>query len=116
MRILVLNCGSSSVKYQLIDIETEKALAKGAVERIGMSGASLKQMRYDGDKLHYVGEILDHTMAIENVLSVLMSHNHGVIKKLGEIDAVGHRFVHGGEQFTDSILVNKDSVYRLNLG
>jgi len=110
MRILVLNCGSSSVKYQLIDIETEKALAKGAVERIGMSGASLKQMRYDGDKLHYVGEILDHTMAIQNVLSVLISNNHGVIKKLEEIDAVGHRFVHGGEQFTNSILVTKEVI------
>ncbi|RKY75292.1 acetate kinase, partial [candidate division KSB1 bacterium] len=73
MKILVLNCGSSSVKYQLIDSETEKALAKGSVERIGMSGVSLKQERYDGDKLHYVGEILDHIMAIENVVLVLIS-------------------------------------------
>ena len=108
MKILVLNCGSSSVKYQLLDAETEKALAKGVVERIGMSGASVKQMRQDGDKLHYVGEILDHTMAIENVLSVLMSRNHGVIAGLDEIHAVGHRVVHGGEQFTESALITKE--------
>ena len=108
MKILVLNCGSSSVKYQLIDSDTEQALAKGAVERIGMSGASLKQERFDGDKLHYVGEILDHTMAIENVLSVLMSRNHGVISNKNEIDAVGHRVVHGGEHFSGSVLITPE--------
>lgn len=108
MRILVLNCGSSSVKYQLIDSETEVALAKGAVERIGMSGASLKQVRHDGDKLHYVGEMLDHTMAIDNVLSVLMSRNHGVISSLDEINAVGHRVVHGGEHFSGSVLLTRE--------
>ena len=108
MKILVLNCGSSSVKYQLIDSDTEQALAKGAVERIGMSGASLKQVRHDGDKLHYIGEILDHTMAIENVLSVLMSRNHGVISNKDEIDAVGHRVVHGGEHFSGSVLITPE--------
>lgn len=108
MKILVLNCGSSSVKYQLIDSDTEKALAKGSVERIGMSGVSLKQERYDGDKLHYVGEILDHVMAIENVISVLMSRNHGVIADRSEIDAVGHRVVHGGEKFTQSVLITPE--------
>ncbi len=108
MKILVLNCGSSSVKYQLIDSETEQALARGAVERIGMSGASLKQVRFDGDTLHYVGEILDHTMAIENVLSVLMSKNHGVIGNKNEIDAVGHRVVHGGENFSGSVLITAE--------
>ncbi len=108
MKILVLNCGSSSVKYQLIDSEKETALAKGVVERIGMSGASLKQSRFDGDKLHYVGEILDHTMAIENVLAVLRSRNHGVIKDKNEIDAVGHRVVHGGEKFKASVLITPE--------
>jgi len=108
MKILVLNCGSSSVKYQLIDSDKEHALATGAVERIGMSGASLKQSRFDGDKLHYVGEILDHTMAIENVLAVLMSRNHGVIKDRKEIDAVGHRVVHGGEKFKESVLITPE--------
>jgi len=108
MRILVLNCGSSSVKYQLIDSATEQALAKGLVERIGMSGASLKQERYDGDKLHYIAEILDHTMAIEHVLSVLTSKNHGVIANLSDIDAVGHRVVHGGESFANSALITKE--------
>ncbi len=108
MKILVLNCGSSSVKYQLIDSDNEQTLAKGLVERIGMSGASLKQSRFDGDKLHYVGEILDHTMAIENVLAVLMSRNHGVIKDRKEIDAVGHRVVHGGEKFKESVLITRE--------
>ncbi len=108
MRILVLNCGSSSVKYQLIDSDTEQALAKGLVERIGMSGASLKQERYDGDKLHYVAEILDHTMAIEHVLSVLSSKNHGVIENLSDINAVGHRVVHGGESFANSALITNE--------
>ncbi|GBD95026.1 acetate kinase [bacterium BMS3Abin05] len=108
MKIMVLNCGSSSVKYQLIDSDQENALAKGVVERIGMSGASLKQSRFDGDKLHYVGEILDHTMAIENVLAVLMSRNHGVIKDKNEIDAVGHRVVHGGEKFEASVLITRE--------
>ncbi len=108
MKILVLNCGSSSVKYQLIDSDKENALAAGLVERIGMSGASLKQVRFDGDKLHYVGEILDHTMAIENVLTVLMSRNHGVIKDRKEIDAVGHRVVHGGEKFKESVLITAE--------
>ena len=79
MKVLVLNCGSSSIKYQFIDTETKTALAKGLIERIGMSGAVLTHERYDGDKLKIAGEILDHTMAIEYVLGVMLSKNHGVI-------------------------------------
>ena len=79
MRILVLNCGSSSIKYQFINTDEKVTLAKGIVDRIGMSGAVLSHTRYDGDTIKIVGEILDHTMGIEYVLGVMLSKNHGVI-------------------------------------
>ena len=110
MKILVLNCGSSSIKYQFIDTETKTALAKGVVERIGMTGAVLSHSRYDGDKIKIVGEILDHTIAIEYVLGVMLSKNHGVIDKKEDIEAVGHRVVHGGETFSDSVLITEEVV------
>lgn len=113
MKILVLNCGSSSIKYQFIDTETKTALAKGLVERIGMTGAVLSHSRYDGDKIKIAGEILDHTMAIEYVLGVMLSRNHGVIEDKDEIDAVGHRVVHGGETFTGSVLITDEVVKAL---
>ncbi len=107
MKILVLNCGSSSVKYQLIDTETETALAKGLVERIGMSASVVTHKPHDREKVKISAEILDHTVAVEYVISILTSQNHGVIKDKGEIQAVGHRMVHGGEEFTDSVLITK---------
>ena len=110
MKILVLNCGSSSIKYQFIDTESKTELAKGAVERIGMSGAVLSHTRYDGDKIKIAGEILDHTIAIEYVLGVLLSKNHGVIDEKEDIEAVGHRVVHGGETFSDSVLITEEVV------
>ena len=105
MKVLVLNCGSSSVKYQLIDMDNHQWLAKGVVSRIGMSGAVVQQKRSDGDEVTISGEILDHIMAIEYVITMLMSANHGVIKDKSEIDAIGHRVVHGGENFTESCLI-----------
>lgn len=110
MRVLVLNCGSSSIKYQFIDTEKKTALAKGLVERIGMSGAVLTHQRYDGDKIKVAGEILDHTMAIEYVLGVMLSKNHGVIDDKKDIDAVGHRVVHGGETFFGSVFITDDVI------
>jgi acetate kinase len=110
MRVLVLNSGSSSIKYQFIDTETKKALAKGVVERIGMSGAVLTHIRHDGDKIRIVGEILDHTSAIQYVLGVMLSKNHGVIDDKDDIDAVGHRVVHGGETFSASVLINEEVI------
>jgi acetate kinase len=110
MKILVLNCGSSSIKYQFIDTESKTELAKGSVERIGMSGAVLSHTRYDGDKIKIAGEILDHTIAIEYVLGVLLSKNHGVIDEKEDIEAVGHRVVHGGETFSDSVLITEEVV------
>jgi len=108
MKVLVLNCGSSSIKYQLIDTENKEALAKGMIERIGMSSAILTHIPAGKEKIRIVGEILDHTIAIEYVVAVLMSKNHGIIKDKSEIDAVGHRVVHGGETFSGSVLITKD--------
>ena len=105
MKILVLNCGSSSIKYQFIDTHEKIALAKGQVERIGMSSAVLTHQPHGKEKIRIVGEILDHTIAIEYVVAVLLSPNHGVIKDKNEIDAVGHRVVHGGETFSGSVLI-----------
>jgi acetate kinase len=105
MKVLVLNCGSSSIKYQFMDTSLSIALAKGMVERIGMSSAVLTHQPHDREKIRIVGEILDHTIAIEYVIAVLLSPNHGVIKDKKEIDAVGHRVVHGGETFSGSVLI-----------
>jgi len=113
MKVLVLNCGSSSIKYQFIDTETETALAKGVVERIGMIGAILTHSRFDEDNIKIVGEILDHQIAIEYVIAILLSPNHGVIKDAKEIDAVGHRVVHGGELFSDSVKINDEVIKAL---
>lgn len=110
MKVLVLNCGSSSIKYQFIETDTETALAKGIVDRIGMSGAVLSHSRHDGDSIKIAGEILDHQMAIEYVIAILLSKNHGVITDIKEIDAVGHRVVHGGESFTGSVLINDEVI------
>lgn len=108
MRVLVLNSGSSSIKYQFIDTSEKIALAKGVVERIGMSGAILNHTRHDGNNVRIVAEILDHSMAIEYVLAVMLSKNHGVIDDKSDIDAVGHRVVHGGESFSGSVLMTDE--------
>lgn len=110
MNILVLNCGSSSVKYQLIDVDKKTFLAKGSVDRIGMSGAVLTNIRSDGDEIKISGDILDHTTAIEYILAVLLSKNHGVITSKDEIHAVGHRVVHGGETFTRTVLIDDNVI------
>ncbi|NWF89250.1 MAG: acetate kinase [Ignavibacteriaceae bacterium] len=110
MRVLVLNCGSSSIKYQFINTEEKNTLAKGVVDRIGMSGAVLSHTRYDGDTIKIAGEILDHQMGIEYVLGVMLSKNHGVIDDKDDIDAIGHRVVHGGEAFSGSVLITNEVV------
>lgn len=110
MNILVLNCGSSSVKYQLIEVDEARTLARGGVERIGMSGATLTNIRHDGDEIKIAGEIVDHIVAIEYILAVLLSRNHGVIQDKSDIHAIGHRVVHGGETFTGSVLVTDEVI------
>jgi len=91
MKILVINCGSSSLKYQLFDMKDESVLAKGIVEKIGLNGSFIKNERDDGDKVTLNGNIYDHQQGIEYVLGVLISEKHGSIKSLEEINAVGHR-------------------------
>lgn len=113
MKILVINCGSSSVKYQLIDTETETALAKGMVSRIGMSGSVLTHKPHDRPEVKVSGEILDHIVAVEYVVSMLLSPNHGVIKDRSEIQAIGHRVVHGGEEFSDSVLITPELLSKI---
>ena len=108
MNILVINAGSSSVKYQLIDTENELALAKGGIARIGMSASVLTHKPHDREEVKISAEILDHITAIDYIISILMSENHGVIKHISEIHAVGHRFVHGGEKFSSSMLITKE--------
>jgi acetate kinase len=110
MKVLVLNSGSSSIKYQFIDTDKKLALAKGLVDRIGMTGAVLSHQRYDDEKIKVVGEILDHQIAVEYVLGVMLSKNHGVIDDKKDIEAVGHRVVHGGETFSDSVLITDEVV------
>ncbi len=110
MKVLVLNSGSSSVKYQFIETSNCEVLAKGQVERIGMDDAILTHIRADGDTVKISAEILDHNIAIEYVIAVLLSRNHGVIKDKSEIEAVGHRVVHGGEAFSDSVLITDEVI------
>ena len=106
MKILVLNCGSSSLKYQLIDMEGEKLLAKGLVERIGMAGSHIKHTKV-ADKAKFDEDVKfpSHTEAIKFVLDMLVDKKYGVLTSLSELSAAGHRVVHGGEDFTASALV-----------
>ena len=113
MNILVLNCGSSSIKYQLFDMTTKVVKAKGLVDKIGMQGASLTNKREDGDKVILEGEIIDHQIGIEYVLGVITSEEHGSIKKLEEINAVGHRVVHGAEKFSSSVFIDDDVIEQM---
>ena len=108
MKILIVNCGSSTIKYQLMEPETEKALARGSVERIGMEDAVVTHKPFDRDEIKISSEIIDHNAGIEYVISILLSKNHGVIESKEEIGAVGHRVVHGGEIFSGSVLVDDD--------
>lgn len=108
MKVIVMNCGSSSIKYQLFDMEKATVLAKGVVEKIGLHGSFLLNKREDGDEVRLEGEIYDHQQGIEYILGVLISKKHGSLKSFDEIDAVGHRVVHGGEKFKSSVLITQD--------
>ena len=110
MNILVINCGSSSLKFQLIDSETEKQIAKGLCERIGIDGSQIVYQPAGGEKEETVTPMPDHTKAIELVLNALMNEKTGVVKSLDEIGAVGHRIVHGGEKFAASTIINDEVV------
>ena len=104
MKVLVINCGSSSLKYQLFDMADESVLAKGLVDRIGLPGSILTHRPGEG-KVNIEAEIGDHDKAISMVLAALTDAEHGVVKSLDEIGAIGHRVVHGGEAFSDSVAI-----------
>ncbi len=108
MKILVINAGSSSLKYQLIDMETEKAIAKGGCERIGLDGSFLKHT--GSQKVTIESPMPNHEAAIKLVLDALISKDHGVISSMSEIDAVGHRIVHSGEDFNQSVLLTDEVI------
>ena len=108
MKILVLNCGSSSIKYQLFDMETKAVLAKGGIEKIGLEGSFLKLTLPDGEKVTLTKDIPEHTTGVRFIFSVLTGEEYGVVKSIDEIDAVGHRMVHGGEKFSQSVLLNDE--------
>jgi acetate kinase len=113
MKILVLNCGSSSIKFQFFNMTDHSVLAKGLVDKIGLNGSCLKLTKENGEKVVFEGEILDHKAGIEYVLGVLTSEKHGCIKNLSEINAVGHRVVHGGEWFNSSVLITNEVIKAL---
>ncbi len=106
MNILVINAGSSSLKYQLYDMKTESSLATGRVERIGMDSSILTHEVAHQPEVREVSEILDHTTAIKKVLDMLTHRKFGVLRNISDIQAVGHRVVHGGESFSESVLVD----------
>ena len=113
MKILVLNCGSSSIKYKLFDMTSGEVMAQGGIEKIGLPGAFLKLTDKEGKKVVIEREIPGHQQGIEFILSVLTDATYGCIKDYKEIDAVGHRLVHGGEEFASSVLINQDVINKV---
>jgi len=110
MNILVINSGSSSVKYKFFDVKDEKELARGVVERIGLKKSELLHIPIDGKEVKISKEIPDHESAIRLALDFLTHKEHGVIKDISEIGAVGHRVVHGGEEFSDSTIITDEVI------
>ena len=110
MNILVINCGSSSLKFQLIDAENEKLIAKGLCERIGIEGSQLVYQKTGEEKQKTVTPMPDHTKAIRLVLDALTDEKSGVVKSLDEIGAIGHRIVHGGEKFAASTVITDEVI------
>ena len=106
MKILVINAGSSSLKYQLIDMQDESVIAKGLVERIGIEGSKLTH-KYSGREFELTAPMKDHSAAMKYVLDALMDAEHGVIRSIDEIGAVGHRVLHGGDKFTASCIIDQ---------
>ena len=108
MKILVLNCGSSSIKYKLFDMTTKEVMAQGGIEKIGLPGSFLKLTLPNGEKKILEKDVPEHTTGIDFILNTLVSEEYGAIKSLEEINAVGHRMVHGGEKFAKSVLLDQE--------
>ncbi len=109
MQVLVLNCGSSSIKFQLFNMEAAAVLSKGNVEKVGLGNSFIK-LESNGNKVKLDYDVTDHTKGIEYILELLVSDEYGPLKSYDEIDAVGHRVVHGGEQFSESVLINQEVI------
>lgn len=108
MKVLVLNCGSSSIKYKLFDMDHKAVIAQGGIEKIGLPDSFLKFTLPNGEKKVLEKNIPEHTVGVEFILNTLVSPEYGAIKSLDEIDAVGHRMVHGGEKFSESVLLTQE--------
>lgn len=113
MKILVLNCGSSSVKYKLFDMDKQEVMAQGGVEKLGLPGSFLKFTLPNGEKVVMDEELPEHNAAIQFILSVLTDEKYGCIKSYNEIDAVGHRVVHGGEAFASSVEITSEVIGKM---
>ncbi|MDP2722072.1 MAG: acetate kinase [Bacteroidales bacterium] len=107
MKIIVLNCGSSSIKYQLFEMPAKQVIAKGLVDKIGLKGSAIKHEKTGSPEVTIEGEILDHQQGIEYLLGILISKEYGSISSIEEIEAVGHRVVHGAEEFSGSVLITE---------
>ncbi len=108
MKVLVLNCGSSSIKYKLFDMDRKEVIAQGGIEKIGLEGSFLKFTLPNGEKKVLEKDIPEHTVGVEFILDTLVNPEYGAIKSLEEINAVGHRMVHGGEKFSKSVLLTQE--------
>lgn len=110
MKVLVINAGSSSLKYQLIDVEKKTVIAKGLIDRIGIKDSNIIYKPSMGKKgFEIVRDVKDHVEAIRIVIDAMLDPENGVIKSMDEIDAVGHRVVHGGEKFTEPVIIDEMS-------
>ena len=112
MKILVVNAGSSSLKYQVFDMDNEKVIAKGNCEKIGINGSFIKYKANGMEKV-FEGNLENHTQALSKVLEILQNKEYGVVSSLDEIDAVGHRVLHGGETFKHSVIVNEENMKQM---
>lgn len=113
MKILVLNCGSSSIKYQLWDMTKNQCQATGVAEKVGLKGSFVKLEKNDGQQVRFEGEIVDHQMGIEYILGILISKKYGLITSLNDLNAVGHRVAHGGEFFKESAFINDEVLAKI---
>jgi len=114
LKILVLNCGSSSLKYQLFDMPQEKVAAKGLVERIGIEGSRIKHTKTDSDTTVKDANIPNHKVALKYIVDLLLDGDAGVMKSLSELGAAGHRVVHGGEKFASSVVIDDDVIQAID--
>jgi len=110
MKVLVINCGSSSLKYQVLEMDTETLLCKGLVERIGINGSQIKHEKIGSEKFVLQTPMKNHKEAIGHVMDALVDPEHGVVSSMGEIGAVGHRVVHAGEKYATSVVINEDVI------